>query len=121
MSQEKKFIPNFSPNRRKAPTKNISEILDKTLKAYHLKQKIKDYAIFPEWEEIVGLEISKVAVPEKIIRRKILQIRVLDAVWAQELSFKKDKLMENINNFHSGAIIEDLKFVIGNPNNFKKK
>ncbi len=118
---QKRNTPNFIPNKRKAPAKNISEILDKTLKAYHLKQKIKDYAIFPEWEEIVGLEIAKVAVPEKIIRRKILQIRVLDAVWAQELSFKKDKLMETINNFGVGAIIEDLKFVIGNPNNFKNK
>lgn len=117
----KKPSPNFIPNKRAAATKNISEILTKTLKAYHLQGKIKDYSVFPRWEEILGSQIAKVAIPEKIINRKVLQIRVLDAVWAQELIFKKEEILEKLNNAEEGTILEDLKFVIGNPKNFKEK
>lgn len=103
---------------RRSP-KNAGEILEKAFGYGAVKKKVQEYAAIPYWEEIVGPEIAKVAVPEKIVRGKVLKIRVLDSVWAQELSLMKTKILDDIHRLGKGAIIEDLSFIIGNPKSFK--
>lgn len=74
---------------------------------------MSEYSAFPEWPEIVGAEIAAVAVPEKIVKRKLLVVRVIDAAWTQELSFRKRELLELLSGF--GTPIEDVRFVTGDP------
>ncbi len=111
----------FVPNTRQQKPEGIASILQHTFYNPAIKQKIKEYEAFPFWEKIVGEKIAKVAKPEKIIRGKILQIRVLDSVWAQEISLMKSKIIDDFFEYGKGARIEDIKFVIGNPKNFKNE
>ena len=100
--------------------KSIGSLLDGALKSHVLKKKVVEYAAFPHWPEIVGEEIARIAKPEKILSGRVLKVRVIDAVWAQELSLKKPELLERIQNFGKGAIIDDIRFTIGNPKSFQK-
>ena len=105
----------------RAAPENISKILGSALGSFTLRKKTKEYSAFPYWEEIVGKAVAEVAVPEKIIRGKVLVVRVLDAVWAQELSLKKNEILDGIHRFGKGAVIEDIKFNIGSPKSLKNK
>lgn len=100
------------------------EILAGALKQTRLQKKVKQYSLFPLWEDVVGAEVAGVAVPEKITRGKVLVVRVVDASWAQELTMKKIELLDQINSRNTGALLEDVRFVTGNPKtmiNRKKK
>jgi hypothetical protein len=107
----------FSP---KAKPEAIQNVLAGALQSYALKRKVEEYAAFPYWQDIVGPEIAEIAIPEKISRGRILNVRVIDAVWAQELSLMKQRIIDGMHRFGRGAVVEDVKFVIGNPLNFKK-
>lgn len=106
---------------KKASPENVANILGFTLGSFALKKKAKEYSAFPFWPEIVGEEVAAVAIPEKILRGKVLVVRVLDAVWAQELSLRKNEILDGLHKFGKGAVIEDIKFSIGSPKSIKKK
>lgn len=91
------------------------------LQSHVLKKKAEEYAAFPFWKEIVGEEIASVAVPEKIIGGRVLKVRVIDAVWAQELSLMKTELLEKIHSSGKGALVDDIRFTIGNPKSFQQQ
>ena len=104
---------------RGALPESLSNILNKALGSHQLRKKAAEYAAFPYWQQIVGEEIAKVAIPEKIVRGRILHVRVVDAVWAQELSLMKKSIIDGIRRFGKGAIVEDVKFTIGSPKSVK--
>ena len=106
---------------KKASPQSVANILGFTLGSFALKKKAKEYSAFPFWEEIVGASIAEVAIPEKIIRGKVLVVRVVDAVWAQELSLRKNEILDGLHKFGQGAVIEDLKFSIGSPKSVKNR
>ena len=105
--------------RMRAP-KSIADILSIAVKRPDLKQQFDRYAAFPHWAEIVGPEIAKVAIPEKIIRKRVLVVRVLDSAWAQELSLQKEQLISKVCAFEVGAQIEEIRFLTGNPKQFDR-
>ncbi len=117
--------------RRRKP-ENIGSILESTLRGKYtantgdkagtrLDKKLEQYAAFPHWPEIVGEQVAAVSRPEKILGGKLLIVRVVDAVWAQELSLQKHTLLEKIQGFELGTLIEDIRFTIGNPKSFSKR
>ena len=105
----------FSRNR--APIA-IGDLLERTLGSPKLKGKAEEYAAFPLWPEIVGATIAETAKPLKIISGNVLVVQVIDASWAQELSMQKEDLLQKIHHRNVGAVIQDLKFVTGNPKRF---
>lgn len=107
-------------SRKARAPKSVGDILAGALQSHALKLKAKEYAAFPHWEEIVGEEIASVAIPEKIVAGRVLKVRVIDAVWAQELSLMKTELLDRIHRFGKGALVDDIRFTIGNPKSFQK-
>ena len=116
--KQKNFTPRFTPKRR--AISSVSTLVERAIGAHHLNQKLEQYAAFPRWREVVGDEIADIALPEKITRSNVLVVRVLDAVWAQELSLNKTSIIEKIAILGEGAVIEDIQFLTGSPNSFRK-
>ena len=108
---------NFRPKLQQP--KAAADVLQNLLKRQHLEKKLAEYEAFPHWEEIVGAELSKVCVPERIIRGKILVAKVIDSVWAQELSMRKTQFIDKIFELGIGAYIEDIRFEVSNPKEFR--
>ena len=96
------------------------DVLERAFRSPVVKKKVREYAAFPYWQEIVGEQLAEVTKPEKISRGRVLSIRVIDSVWAQELTLMKQQIIEGVHRFGKGAIVEDIKFIVGNPKNFEK-
>lgn len=103
--------------RNRAPIA-IGDLLERALGSPKLKDKAEEYAAFPFWDEIVGPQVARTAKPVKIIGGNVLVVQVIDATWAQELSLQKEELLKKIHQRNLGAVIQDLKFVTGNPKRF---
>ena len=101
--------------------REVEKILDNTLKYLRLDKKVEKYSFFPEWENVVGSEIAKVAKPVRIENNNILILMAIDATWIQELSFKKNEIIKKVNSSKTGAYIVDIRFISGNPNSFSNK
>lgn len=106
-------------NFRTRKTQEAGRVLDATVRRLRLDKKFDQYAGFLAWPEIVGGEIAKVAKPVKISRVGVLEIKTLDAAWCQELYMKKIELLEAWNKDERTSPINDMRFVAGNPNDFK--
>lgn len=100
---------------RMAKPSTLSDILEHAFRSPVVQAKVKEYSAFPFWEEIVGPEISAIAVPEKIARGRVLYVRVVDSTWAQELALLKPQILEQIRRFGKGAMIDDIRCIISNP------
>jgi predicted nucleic acid-binding Zn ribbon protein len=109
------------PSQRSAKPKAAAELLSQTLRAFGLEKKAERYAAFPRWEEIVGAEIASVAIPERISRGNVLIVRVLDAAWSQELSMQKQELLAKLQAVDIGAVVDDLRFITGDPRAIQKR
>jgi predicted nucleic acid-binding Zn ribbon protein len=110
----------FSGNPHSRSVASVSDVIKSALGKFRIDKKVEQYAAFPHWEEIVGPEVAAVTIPEKIIRGKVLAVRVLDAAWAQELSMQKKEILDKLNDFGFGAVVEDIHFLTGDPQCSKK-
>jgi len=109
--------------RTRKPT-DVATILQGTVLNFQVKKKLNSYSCFQYWPEIVGEELAKVAIPEKITRGKILVVRVLDSTWAQELALRKHEILEgfaklaiNGSRTQGSPVFEDVRFVVSGPRN----
>ena len=96
-------------------------VLEKTFGQLHISKDLERYQAFPHWPKIVGEDIARISIPERIVAGNQLVVRVLDASWVQELSLRKEEIIDKIFEAGIGAVIEDVRFVTGNPKNFRSR
>lgn len=72
------------------------------------------------WEEIVGSNARKHSITRKI-KNKILYISVDSSVWNHKLFIDKKGIIDKINRTVDNVIIDDIKFQMGNDNDFYSK
>ncbi len=118
MANPKNFIPAKKKYAPRQP-KGIAQILGDSARSLRISSKLKSYAAFPEWPEVVGPAIAQVSYPEKILYGNLLIVRVIDTAWAQELSMQKETILDKINHHGKGSHINDIRFVVGSPISFK--
>ncbi|NMC64490.1 MAG: DUF721 domain-containing protein [SAR324 cluster bacterium] len=91
----------------------VEDILNSALKRFGLDEKIARYSFVSKWPEIVGEEIAKRSKPE-CIRGKCLVVKVIDSVWAQELSFHKQAIITRLKrHLKDKDLLEDVAFHVG--------
>lgn len=105
------FIQNFTA-RRSSEASPVHSILSKALASKGLDKKLDKYIFVSHWHEIVGEELAQKTKPE-CLRNKALVIRVQTSAWAQELSFHKKAILENLKRFlPEGESIDDVQFYV---------
>ena len=75
------------------------------------RERLREYAVWPHWEEAVGATIARHARPVRI-RRGLLCVAVDSPVWMQELQFLKESIRAQLNTRAGGDVISDLFFVL---------
>ena len=110
----------MSSSNKRVP-KAAADILGAVFREKRISTKVKKYNAFPMWPEIVGEQLAKVTVPEKIIRGNVLVVKGLDSVWSQELSLQKEQILEKLFSIETGAHIQDIKFITGDPKSISAK
>ena len=96
---------------RSSPTA-VETILSNALKQAGLDERIARYDFVLHWPQIVGEEIAKRTRPE-CIRGRCLVVRVIDSVWAQELSFQKQVILKRLQRFVDAEPgVKDISFYV---------
>ena len=105
-------------NRKATPTP-ISNILKSVLSKKDITEsKSKNLEFLSSWDSIVGTTFSKISKPTKL-SKGILSVKVIDAAWAQELSFQESQIIEKLCGLGYAGVVNKIKFVVGSPLDFK--
>ena len=94
---------------RSTPPTPLAQVLEKMLEKKGLGGKLAQYALFEEWEKIVGASLAAKTEPLKIQGHQLV-IGVEHSTWIQELQFMKPKLLEKIREMFPETTIKDLRF-----------
>jgi predicted nucleic acid-binding Zn ribbon protein len=89
----------------------LSGVLRALIERLPIRERLREYAIWPQWSELVGPTIAQHARPVRI-RRGRLCVAVDSAVWMQELQFLKESLRAKINARIGRDAVDDVFFVL---------
>lgn len=103
---------------RNSKPQSAAQLVSSALKAYHVKADVERYSFVPNWPEIVGDQIAKIAKPERITRDGTLIVRVIDAAYAQEFTFRAEELLSKLHQFDEGRAVISIRFISGDPKAF---
>jgi len=97
-------------DKRRPPMKNaasVGNLIQSILRQQGLDGKLREYRAWQVWDEVVGPQIAAKARPIRI-REGILEVRVEQPVWMQQLQLLKPKILARLNERLEGAAIKDL-------------
>jgi predicted nucleic acid-binding Zn ribbon protein len=89
----------------------LGDVLRAVLERLPVRDRLREYAVWPHWEEAVGQAIARHARPVRI-RRGLLCITVDSPVWMQELQFLKETIRTKLNTRIGREVIADLFFIL---------
>jgi hypothetical protein len=90
----------------------LAVILENSLKRLDLADKLKEYGIWPIWNDTVGPTIARNAQPEKI-RHGTLFVKVSGPTWMQQLQYMKGLIAEKLNQRLEKEVVKNIFFVVG--------
>jgi len=85
----------------------LGDAISQILKEEHLDVKISRFTVKNSWKEIVGEMIAK-NTTEISFREKTIFITLSSAALKQELLYRKEEIVNNINNFCRYRLIDTL-------------
>lgn len=88
---------------------SIDHVLDALVAQLGIKQKLDQYAVIPLWAEIVGAQIARVTEVERI-ENGVMTVRVSNAPWRSELTFRRKEILEKIHLTMKADVIKDIRF-----------
>lgn len=90
----------------------LGKILESYLTRAGLDQRIREQKIIDAWEKTVGKAVAEVTQPIRV-RTRVLQVKVGNSVWMQELQFHKKLIIQKLNECIGNPVLQDLWFFIG--------
>jgi len=91
---------------------SMGEVLGEFLRRTGINRKIQEQKILNSWEEAVGEGVAERTQPIRV-KNRVLQVKVANSVWMQELQFMKELIMQKLHRQTGNDILQDLRFFIG--------
>jgi len=94
----------------RAPLKKpvgVSQLLGELLARQGMEEKLEEYRVWLVWEACVGPQIAAQARPLRL-RDGVLEVRVSQPVWMQQLQLLKPQLLAKINQRLDGTALKDI-------------
>lgn len=91
---------------------SFSDILGGLRLPKQVKDHLKGSEIWGKWEQIVGVELSRLTSPMEL-KTKVLEIKVAHQAWAQQLQFLKPSILGKIRALCPSTTVKDLEFRVG--------
>lgn len=82
------------------------------LRGRGMEEKMRDYRAWQVWDEVVGPQIAARARPSRI-RDGVLEVRVDQPVWMQQLQLMKPAILTRLRNHLGGSAITDIYLLRG--------
>jgi predicted nucleic acid-binding Zn ribbon protein len=87
----------------------IGSAIARVLEHFGLSQKVRQYTVVDCWAQVVGDQIAKVTVAEKIADGRLF-VKVANPVWRNELVFLKKDLITKLNHAMAQDVVNDIVF-----------
>ncbi|MFN3345328.1 MAG: DUF721 domain-containing protein [Chloroherpetonaceae bacterium] len=91
------------------PPDKLNSIMDALYKQLHFDRVSEEYLIIKMWKEVAGAYIANVSQVEKVYQG-VLYVKVKNAAWRNELMFKKESIIEKINQQLGKEAVKDIMF-----------
>ncbi|MFA5516376.1 MAG: DUF721 domain-containing protein [Desulfuromonadales bacterium] len=85
----------------------VGDLIISLLRQQGLESKIEEYRAWLVWDSVVGPQIAPRARPVRI-REGVLEVRVEQAVWMQQLQLMKPQILSRLNTRLGNALIKDI-------------
>ena len=97
----------MSAKSRGGKESKVGDLVEQLLSSRGLTTQLKKYQTWSCWNDVVGPQIARHAQPLRI-RDRILEVRVAQPVWMQQLQLLKPKILQQLNERLSEELIEDI-------------
>jgi len=98
--------------KRGGPPHSLGEVLGDFLGRSGLNPRIQEQKILYSWDKAVGNAIAERTQPVSV-RNRVLQVKVSNSVWMQELQFMKNLIIQRLQERTGEDLLKDLRFFIG--------
>jgi len=89
----------------------VGEVLENFISHSGLNRRMREQRVLDSWKEAVGKGIAERTQPIRV-QDKILQVRVANSVWMQQLQYMKNLLLDKLRKCGAEGL-EDMRFFIG--------
>jgi predicted nucleic acid-binding Zn ribbon protein len=96
-------------DRKKRP-EPIADVMQGWIDKSGIATRIGQASVVPDWEKLVGPQISAVTAPTSVTADGTLWVQVTTHAWMNELSLMKPQLLKALNGRPGGAKIRDIKW-----------
>lgn len=96
--------PSRPPMRKPA---TAADLVQQLLQQRGMEGKIEEYRTWQIWDEVVGPQIARRARPIRI-REGVLEVRVDQPVWMQQLQLLKPRILARLNQALGKELLRDL-------------
>ncbi len=100
----------FMNKKKSSGLRTISDILARAKTAPAPVPEVNQ--IWKVWDAAVGPAVAQNAQP-RVIKNRMLLVAVSSGPWAQELEFKKDRIIKAVNRMAGADLVEDIRFKVG--------
>ncbi|MBW2039180.1 MAG: DUF721 domain-containing protein [Deltaproteobacteria bacterium] len=91
---------------------NLKAVLGEALRRLNLDARMRGYAVWGIWDQVVGERVAQQAQPA-FVRRGILFVKCSSPAWMQQLQFMKGMILEGLNSRLGREVIKEIRFQIG--------
>ncbi len=85
----------------------VGDLVEQLLISKGLTTQLKKYQTWTCWNDVVGPQIARYAQPLRI-RDRVLEVRVSQPVWMQQLQLLKPKILQRLNEQLNEELIDDI-------------
>jgi len=86
--------------------------LTEALRRLNLEARMRGYAVWGIWDDVVGDMVAKQAQPS-FLRRGVLFVKCSSPAWIQQLQFMKMMILKGLNHRLGREVIKEIRFQIG--------
>jgi len=93
------------------PFTSLKKILESVMREKDFAENIEAYAIFGQWDDIVGQKVASHTRPARI-SGSVLYVEVDDHLWLAQLKYMKGDMLKRIERVTKPGLFTDLKFFL---------
>lgn len=98
--------------RRRGPPERVGSLVEGLLRNRGLVEGVERASVFPEWAELVGPEIARVATPVGFDRATLF-VEVRSSAWLMELEMMERRMLAQINAGRRRGKFDRIVFRLG--------
>lgn len=95
---------------RPSNQQSLKEVINELINAYRLRDGLNEVRVNENWEKLMGKVIAA-KTTSIVLRNGVMIVRLNSSVLRQELTYKRDEILNAMNNALESAAIKEIQFL----------